>query len=423
MDISDYVELLQDGVEGWNRWRELNPEAIPNLRNTDLRRLSLHNADLRWVDLREADLSWTDLRRANLNWANLTRANLRHATASYSRMEYANLDECNLSNAKLQKAVLREAIGIDAQFLDADLRQADLYKINLQSADLKRISAYGANFTLANLFGSDLWNADLRHVNFEMAMFKGTRLRECNLVNAQFEGNQFEYVDFDQAQMGRTTFVNVDFSLAKNLQTVLHLGPSFIGVESLSNSIGMVPEGFYRGVGISERVLEAFRTHAAPTLEFQNCYLYFVPENEDFAKQLQMDLQHWRVRSWLISNDLGECFLHSFHQTTPIHRNDTILLILSEHVLKQSGFENKIVHAFEKEKREMRKFILPIVLDDSHTDCAKEWVDELQRTRPLADFRNWRDHEQYRIQFENLLKILRLKKSPQLRELQFPVRN
>jgi hypothetical protein len=37
-----HVEMLRSGVEVWNRWRDQNPEVIPDLSGADLR-----GADLR----------------------------------------------------------------------------------------------------------------------------------------------------------------------------------------------------------------------------------------------------------------------------------------------------------------------------------------------------------------------------------------
>jgi uncharacterized protein YjbI with pentapeptide repeats len=96
------LDLIEQGVEVWNKWRVENTDVIPDLRGADLREADLSWADLRWADLREADL-----READLSWADLTRANLSRANLSNSdlRTPYVTADQ--LKEAKtLYKAKL-----------------------------------------------------------------------------------------------------------------------------------------------------------------------------------------------------------------------------------------------------------------------------------------------------------------------------
>jgi uncharacterized protein YjbI with pentapeptide repeats len=48
----EHLEILRNGVEGWNRWRESNPEARP-----DLSASALSRQDLRGANLSRANLS------------------------------------------------------------------------------------------------------------------------------------------------------------------------------------------------------------------------------------------------------------------------------------------------------------------------------------------------------------------------------
>ena len=64
---SEHLAILKQGVASWNKWRQENPEIIPNLSSTNLRRENLREADLSGVNLR-----WTNLSNANLLGANLS---------------------------------------------------------------------------------------------------------------------------------------------------------------------------------------------------------------------------------------------------------------------------------------------------------------------------------------------------------------
>lgn len=47
MANQEHLEILRQGVEVWNRWREEHLEILPDLRGADLRGAHLREADLR----------------------------------------------------------------------------------------------------------------------------------------------------------------------------------------------------------------------------------------------------------------------------------------------------------------------------------------------------------------------------------------
>ncbi|GBO54130.1 hypothetical protein APA_2078 [Pseudanabaena sp. lw0831] len=57
MGNSEHLAILKQGVASWNRWRLENPEIIPNLSGTNLRRANLREADLSGVNLRWSKLA------------------------------------------------------------------------------------------------------------------------------------------------------------------------------------------------------------------------------------------------------------------------------------------------------------------------------------------------------------------------------
>jgi uncharacterized protein YjbI with pentapeptide repeats len=73
---SDHIEILKQGVDAWNRWRDENPEVRPQLSSANLFQEQLANVDLQGADLTEATLSGADLSGANLRGANLQEAEL-----------------------------------------------------------------------------------------------------------------------------------------------------------------------------------------------------------------------------------------------------------------------------------------------------------------------------------------------------------
>ena len=108
----EHLQILKQGVEVWNAWREQNENILlPDLREAALYRATLRGVSLRWAillgaDLREADLREADLAKANLGGADLAKANLGEA----------NLGGTNLDGADLSEVLLYETV-----FGDIDL--------------------------------------------------------------------------------------------------------------------------------------------------------------------------------------------------------------------------------------------------------------------------------------------------------------
>ena len=53
------VQILQEGVEIWNKWRTAEGGATPDLRGGDFTGYDLSGANLRGADLEEAELDNT----------------------------------------------------------------------------------------------------------------------------------------------------------------------------------------------------------------------------------------------------------------------------------------------------------------------------------------------------------------------------
>jgi len=105
------LEVLNQGVNAWNKWREGNPRTKIDLTQSELKGAELAGADLSSVDLSSADLSGAILLAANLQNANLSGSNLRDT----------NLVDANLCETKLYDANLGRADITGANFRDAKL--------------------------------------------------------------------------------------------------------------------------------------------------------------------------------------------------------------------------------------------------------------------------------------------------------------
>ena len=122
----EHLEILKQGIDKWNKWREEKPEISANLSRANFHEADLTGANLSGANLSGADLTFADLTNADLTQANLTRADLSGADLINANLSDAHLNRANLSGADLINANLNRASLIRANLSRANLSQADL---------------------------------------------------------------------------------------------------------------------------------------------------------------------------------------------------------------------------------------------------------------------------------------------------------
>ncbi len=90
-----HVELLKSGFQAWNKWRDENPDEIPNLSGANL-----SGVDLRFANLSRAKLFWTNLSGAVLLRVNLSGADLSNADLTGAYLYQAKLLEAAHSRCR-----------------------------------------------------------------------------------------------------------------------------------------------------------------------------------------------------------------------------------------------------------------------------------------------------------------------------------
>ena len=179
MANQEQVELLKQGVKGWNRWREEHPDVDVDLGGANFSNADLSKANLIGAKLSKAFLLGTKLSGANFSNADLSRADLIEA----------NLSEANLSGACLSRADLTGADLFRADLSGTDLREADLSGADLREADLREANCGGARFRGADLYEAKLIDtllvaSELLGSNLTAANLTGACIQDCNINNA-----------------------------------------------------------------------------------------------------------------------------------------------------------------------------------------------------------------------------------------------
>lgn len=310
-----YDAIHQGNIAIWNEWRASHPEIIPDLFHADLR-----HADLFGANLNDADLRGANLYGAEMSSATFIEADLSHAT----------LIEADLSAAILSRAHLYQV-----DMSKADIREADLYEADLTEANLSHANLSGASMNRSVLNAADLIGSDLRGVDMSRAVV--------------------DSANFAEATFGATTIGAVDLSKAKGLDTAIHDEPSTIGVDSLYQSRGIIPEAFLRGCGMADNMITFVSSLVTSAIDYYNCFISYSLADEDFAKLLLDTLQGAGIRVWLAPDHIMPSQDESAALDRGIRYWDKVLFCASEHSLRSDWWrEFERDETFQKTRNQKR---------------------------------------------------------------------
>ena len=299
---------------------------------------------------------------------------------------------------------------------DEDLSGMELSTVNLgaaqlQRADLSRSNLTAANLSAAGLNGADLTEAILCGAFLHWADFGDANLSGANLTSAELSGAYFRdsllvAAELTSCLMHWTTFASVDLSSVKGLDSVRHVGPSTIGIDTIYISNGNTSENFLRDAGVPVEFITYMRSLTANPIEYYSCFISYSNRDEELAKRLHCDLQAEHVRCWFAPEDLkiGDRFRPRIDEAIRLY--DKLLLLLSKHSVQSRWVETEVEAAFEKESTQDRTVLFPIRLDDTIMQTDKAWAAQIRRARHIGDFANWKSHDSYKKAFERLLRDL-----------------
>src|ERR1700722_984790 len=311
------------------------------------------------------------------------------------------LRSADLSGADLRNMNLRTALLMHVDLSRANLAGADIVGGHLEIADLT-----GAILSEANLSGADLSG----EANLAEADLGGADLTDANLTDAELTGS-----NFTDARIGGTIFGRNDLSSVKGLETVDHVGPSVIGIDTIFQSKGDIPESFLRGCGVPDEFITYARSFVTNPIQFYSCFISYSTKDQAFADRLYADLQNKGVRCWFAPHDIqgGRKIHEQIDEAIRLH--DKLLLILSSHSMDSEGEKTEIAKTRKRERRDQRRVLFPIRLAPFETlrdwecfdaDTGKDSAREI-REYFIPDFSNWKNHDSYQEAFQSLIRDLK----------------
>src|SRR5208337_2200375 len=287
-----------------------------------------------------------------------------------------------------------------------DLEGANLFDANLRGANLRGANLLAADFLMADLGGVDFAGADLTAANLSSADLRGADLRGAILHVTDLRGADLENSDFTDAEVGWTGFGDNDLSTVKGLETVRHLGPSSIGIDTIYKSKGNIPEAFLRGAGVPEDSITYMKSLVGKAIDFYSCFISYSNKDDDFAQRLHADLQAKNVRCWKFDENAkwGEPVWGEID--TAIRHYDKLVVICSKHSLESPPVIREIERALQKEDRDDKNVLFPIRIDDYLFD---EWDHPRKAdvvSKVIGDFRGVNDLATYAKAFPRFLDAL-----------------
>lgn len=191
------------------------------------------------------------------------------------------------------------------------------------------------------------------------------------------------------------------------METIKHLGPSPLSINTLYLSEGAIPESFLKGTGAPDTFIEYVRSLVGKPIDYYSCFISYSSKDHAFAERLYADLQAKGVRCWYAPHDMrvGDEIRSRIDESIRLH--DKLLLVLSEHSIASRWVQKEVETAFEQEQQRSKLVLFPIKLDDTVMNTNQAWAADLRRMRHIGDFCGWKNHDQYQKAFTRLLRDLK----------------
>jgi hypothetical protein len=362
------LKMLRGGAAAWNKWHD---DVIALQTRKDA---TIHAARGREA-MYPIDLTGADLRRMSYHGFDMSIVDLDHA----------NVSGCTF---------------VQTRFTSASMCSVEARKTAFRSVDFTGTVCQRANFSGAAFSDLSLTGTDLRDAILTNAQLSGVTLYRCSMQGADMAG----------ANSYQLFWGNVDLRGVKNVEAMRHSSPSSVGLDTIVQSQGDIPEVFLRGCGVPDPVIAyvASLARSAQPIQLYSCFISHSTKDHEFCRRLHNDLQAAGVRCWFAPEDLkiGDRFRDEIESAIRMH--DKLLIVLSEHSVQSEWVASEVEGAFEREHRDRGRLVLfPVRLDDAVMDTPQAWAADIRRRRHIGDFSGWKDHDSYKRAFDRLVRDLR----------------
>jgi len=433
--------------------------SISDFSQVDARLSNFTGAYLSGIDFSDSDLSYsnlfgitldnirfhkTKLDHSIIKWASISNCIFYKVSGIATTITHSNFIKTKISYSNFKRSIFNYTHFSSSTFENSTFRGAEM-----KSTKVKKIASKECDYSKVNAVYFLAKNSNFTKSNFNNVNFSSAKFYDCDLSNAYFTGAQFRYADlnrvkldnsifiettfyetfmnevsFNKATFGSTKLINMNLSIFL-ISDLRHNYPSSIDFNSIARTISSLSvhpwdinpcpklHYFLESCGMPTIVvtylIDSIRSLMLNQLEdlMLSTFISYGTPDEPFAYKLNEDLRKNGVTTFFFPLDAP--FGEKLHNTMRrVNNYDRIILICSQRSLDRPGLQYELEKTIEREAKDGGKtYLIPLTLDDYLYNGWKPKIVHLRSeiiNRVIADFR---ETENYNIQFQRLLNALK----------------
>lgn len=224
-----HLKVFRRGVTSWNKWRDKNPDVIPELTGIELDTENLDGINLSQADLRGVILKAVTLNNSLLENANLEGAALKHVSFLSSNLRNANFSKANLKYVKFNDSKLSKS-----SFYTATLSKISFVFANLNDVNFSNTKIIGVNFNESNCNRAVFDNAFVCNCSVYGASFWGCSFKETESENISISEKKDKWFEINNIEFSQSIFLQRNnYNAFKNIVKRFHYEEEIISISNV----------------------------------------------------------------------------------------------------------------------------------------------------------------------------------------------
>lgn len=229
-----HLTVFRRGVTAWNKWRNNNPDVIPELAG-----IELNTKDLNGINLSKADLTGAKFKNVAFNSSLFEDANLKGADLELVSFLSANLSNANFSNANLKYIKFDDSKLIKSSFYEAILNDVSFVFANLYRANFGNTKIVKSNFNQANcneavFDNAFICNCSVYGASFWECSFKETESENISISKEVIKDESNKFFEINNIKTAQSiSLQRNDYNEFKNIVERFHQEEEIISISNI----------------------------------------------------------------------------------------------------------------------------------------------------------------------------------------------
>lgn len=168
--------------------------------------------------------------------------------------------------------------------------------------------------------------------------------------------------------------------------------------------------GDHRDEGIARLVASVLRIlrpgSDIGTSQYYSCFLSYSAQDTPFVRKLADDLGNAGINYWFDAQEIRTGRPIEQEIRRGLSSQDKLVLVLSRYSVASRWVRKELSLALSLERERGNEMIFPLRLDRSVFGTNSPMVDDLVKTRHIADFEGWQDEAEYNKSLRHLMRDL-----------------